>query len=44
MRPPKELKAFAKFALAPGESKTVSLTLGPDDLMFYDDAKRGMGG
>ena len=40
MRPPKELKAFAKLALAPGESKTVSLTLGPDDLMFYDDAKR----
>jgi beta-glucosidase len=39
MRPPKELKAFAKVALAPGETKTVERTLGPNDLKFYDDAR-----
>ncbi len=39
MRPPKELKAFVKVSLAPGETKTVTLTLGPDDLKFYDDAR-----
>lgn len=34
-RPVKELKAFEKIALAPGESKQVSFTLTQDDLAFY---------
>ena len=36
-RPEKELKAFAKVALEPGESKTVTLTLDRAALAFYDD-------
>lgn len=39
-RPPKELKAFAKLALAPGETQTVNFTLGEEALMFYDDKRR----
>jgi beta-glucosidase len=39
-RPEKELKGFAKVALDPGETKTVTLTLGGRDLAFYDDAQR----
>lgn len=35
-RPPKELKGFAKVGLKPGETKTVSFTLGKDALSFYD--------
>ena len=35
-RPVKQLKAFAKVALAPGESKTVHFVLTPFDLSFYD--------
>lgn len=38
MRPLKELKAFRKIALAPGEEKEVSFTITPDDLKFYDEA------
>lgn len=34
-RPVKELKAFEKIALAPGESKQVNFTLSKDDLAFY---------
>ena len=37
-RPMKELKAFQKVFLQPGESKEVSLTLGKDALSFYDEA------
>jgi len=37
-RPEKELKAFAKVALAPGEGKSVCLTLPPEALSFYDPA------
>lgn len=37
-RPPKELKAFAKVTLAPGESRTLVFTLPPEALAFYDDA------
>ncbi len=33
-RPVQELKGFAKIALAPGESRTVSFTLRPEDLAF----------
>lgn len=38
LRPQKELKHFAKVALAPGEEKNVTFTLTPDDLKFYDEA------
>jgi beta-glucosidase len=38
-RPEKELKGFAKVALAPGETKTVTLTLDQAALAFWDDAK-----
>ena len=37
LRPVKELKHFAKVALAPGEEKSVTFTLTPDDLKFYDE-------
>lgn len=37
VRPTKELKAFAKVSLAPGETKTVSLTIKTDDLKFFDE-------
>jgi beta-glucosidase len=36
-RPNKELKAFAKVHLEPGERKTVMLTLNRDALAYYDD-------
>ena len=35
-RPLKELKGFEKIRLAPGESRTVSFTVGTDDLSFFD--------
>jgi beta-glucosidase len=41
VRPEKELKAFAKLALAPGETQTVTFTLDERALSFYDDAKPG---
>ncbi|MBX0290306.1 glycoside hydrolase family 3 C-terminal domain-containing protein [Hymenobacter sp. HSC-4F20] len=39
-RPEKELKAFEKVFLKPGEAKTVTLTLGPDAFRYYDEAKK----
>lgn len=36
-RPAKELKGFAKVALAPGETKTVEFTLTARDLSFYHE-------
>ncbi len=36
-RPEKELKAFSKVRLEPGERKTVTLSLGRDALAYYDD-------
>jgi beta-glucosidase len=39
-RPPKELKAFAKVALAAGESKTVSFALDARAFSFYDPDRR----
>jgi len=40
MRPDKELKAFAKVLVKPGETKTVTLTLGPRAFAYYaPDAK-----
>ena len=38
IRPSKELKAFAKIALEPGETKTVTLRLDEQSLAFYDTA------
>jgi beta-glucosidase len=35
-RPVKELKDFARITLAPGASRTISFTLTPDKLSFYD--------
>lgn len=40
-RPPRELEAFAKVALRPGESRTVQLTLPPRAFSFYDPARPG---
>ncbi len=39
-RPEKELKAFAKVQLEPGECKTVTLAIGRDALAYYDDLAR----
>ena len=38
-RPVKELKAFQKVFLQPGESQDVTLTIGCDALSFYNEAK-----
>lgn len=38
-RPIKELKGFRKVKLAPGEEKTVTLTIDKKALSFFDDAK-----
>jgi beta-glucosidase len=35
-RPTKELRGFARVTLQPGEAKTVSFTLGPDELSLID--------
>jgi len=37
-RPKKELKAFQKVFLQPGETKTVTLSVGREELSFYDEA------
>ena len=39
-RPVKELKGFAKVALAAGESRRVAITLKADDLRFWDRSMR----
>ena len=39
-RPPRELCAFAKLELAPGERRTVELTLGADALSFWDPSRK----
>lgn len=41
MRPEKELKAFAKVRLEPGETQTVRFSLNAEALSYYDPAKRG---
>jgi len=38
-RPDKELKAFAKLSLAPGETRTASFTLDRQSLAYWDDAE-----
>ena len=37
-RAPKELKAFARVALAPRETRTVHLSVRATDLAYYDEA------
>ena len=39
-RPPKELKAFSRIALQPGETKTVHLTLGESSFAFFHPMKK----
>jgi beta-glucosidase len=39
VRPSKELRGFARITLKPGEKETVSFTLSPEKLAFYDEAK-----
>lgn len=39
VRPMKELKAFRKVSLNPGEKQNVAFTLGERDLAFYDPAR-----
>ena len=41
LRPEKELKAFEKIFLKPGETKTVEMQVKVADLAFYDEAKKG---
>jgi beta-glucosidase len=40
LRPEKELKAFEKVFLQPGEAKTVELNIKVADLAFYDETKK----
>jgi beta-glucosidase len=40
-RAPKELKAFARVALAPGETRTVRLSVPAADLGYFDAATSG---
>lgn len=39
IRPKKELKAFEKIEINPGETKTAKLTITEQDLKFWDEAK-----
>ncbi|MDE3143678.1 MAG: fibronectin type III-like domain-contianing protein, partial [Bacteroidota bacterium] len=40
LRPAKELKAFEKIFLQPGETKIVEMNVKVSDLAFYDDSKK----
>ena len=40
LRPEKELKAFEKVFLKPGETKTIELIIKVADLAFYDEVKK----
>lgn len=40
LRPEKELKAFEKVFLQPGETKTIGMNIAVSDLAFYDETKR----
>jgi len=40
-RPVRELKGFQRIALAPGEQRTVSFPVGPDQLRYWSAATRG---
>ena len=39
-RPRRELKGFERVSLAPGETKTVSFKLGPDELRYWSTAQK----
>lgn len=41
LRPEKELKAFEKVFLQPGEAKTIELSIKVADLAFYDEKTKG---
>jgi beta-glucosidase len=41
VRPEKELKAFAKVALEPGETKTITIELDQEAFWFYDPSRSG---
>jgi beta-glucosidase len=40
-RPPKELKAFARVSLAPGETRTVQLTIPVSEMAYWSEAENG---
>jgi beta-glucosidase len=40
-RPVRELKAFARVSLLPGETKTVAMTLGPNAFAYWDTRTHG---
>ena len=40
-RPVRELKGFQRVSLEPGETQTLSFTLGPDELRYWNAAARG---
>ena len=40
-RPVRELKSFGRVSLRPGETKTVTLTLGPNAFAYWDPKKHG---
>lgn len=40
-RPVRELKGFRRLRFAPGETKTVAFTLGPDELRYWSAATNG---
>jgi hypothetical protein len=42
IRPPQELKAFAKVTLQPGQTQTVSLMLGMRAFAAYDDVRHAL--
>jgi beta-glucosidase len=39
-RPVRELKGFSRVTLAPGESRTVTFALGPDELRYWSAARK----
>ncbi len=39
-RPVRELKGFRRITLKPGETQTVTFTLGPDELRYWSTASR----
>ncbi len=39
-RPQRELKGFRRVALKPGETQTVTFTLGPDELRYWSSSQR----
>jgi len=41
VRPPKELKGFAKVSLAPGETQTITIELDQRAFAYYDPANKG---